>query len=377
MHKARTAILNICLFIFSIFVCVLSLEIALRYIYPVPMLTPRYDYSEQIGIIPFANVKMKHRLWGEEPLIYTTNAERYRGPLHQFDSDKKSIVVLGDSHSFGIGVNDHATYSNVLDELLAQYRVVNLSSPGFGLTHQINRYLSIGEKYKPQIVLLQFCANDPIDSLREQSVIWNEQSEEFQLQKVGGTNLHQAKVLLNHIQPIVDFLSGHSAIYNLIKHPIYAFIKGKRNSTDKVSSSDAQINNLSSFYSVEAENNYINLLNRFAKYLSKDKIKLIMFSVQDHLKMFPELQLEINRLNNDGLISYIESSDWFSVDFTNENKLSPHVGHFWGELSHKWIALKMAEYINERILKKPFDWTNSIMRADLVLWCANNDCKGS
>ena len=111
---------------------------------------------------------------GRWEFTYTTNEYQYRGlpvPISNI-YEKENIIVLGDSYSFGQGVNDGDEYPAIIDaQLKEDFNVINLSVGGWGLTQQIRRYYEFGQLYSPKIVLLQFCANDPHDNFKNMVTI--------------------------------------------------------------------------------------------------------------------------------------------------------------------------------------------------------------
>ena len=54
---------------------------------------------------------------------------------------KPNIVLLGDSYTFGFGVNDGNEFAAVMSrELSSDYNIINTGVGGWGLTQQIRRY---------------------------------------------------------------------------------------------------------------------------------------------------------------------------------------------------------------------------------------------
>jgi lysophospholipase L1-like esterase len=76
------------------------------------------------------------------------------------------IVVMGDSVSFGYGVEEAEAYPQVLEELLSelvpnsQIEVVNLSVGGYNAYNEAKLLEGVGQSYEPDLVLVQFCIND-------------------------------------------------------------------------------------------------------------------------------------------------------------------------------------------------------------------------
>jgi len=63
----------------------------------------------------------------DRSIAINTNPDRFRGAA--LDPSKEKILMMGDSYTFGVYVEDHETYPAVLDTLLSRltnkYQVVN------------------------------------------------------------------------------------------------------------------------------------------------------------------------------------------------------------------------------------------------------------
>jgi hypothetical protein len=80
------------------------------------------------------------------------------------DGNVYRILVLGDSHTFGIIVRDEDIYTRVLERRLLSegYNVelISLAETGFGTDQQFEALRLEGLKYNPDLVVFQFCFND-------------------------------------------------------------------------------------------------------------------------------------------------------------------------------------------------------------------------
>lgn len=72
----------------------------------------------------------------------------------------QKIVVLGDSRSFGNGVEPEQTYAERLDTLLPNYDVVNLAVPGWSSAQGLLKLDSALAQFSPEIVIFAFGFND-------------------------------------------------------------------------------------------------------------------------------------------------------------------------------------------------------------------------
>src|SRR5881396_3668694 len=146
------------------------IEIAARVVFPQPELYPRYRYSERYGHLLPASATMVHQLPGAWRFVYRTNEYGYRVSMPELSNryDLPNVVVLGDSNTFGVGVNDGEEYPAVLAKRLAEEaNIVNLGVGGFGLTNEIRTFYEFGLLFQPAVVVLQFSSNDPNDNFYE------------------------------------------------------------------------------------------------------------------------------------------------------------------------------------------------------------------
>jgi hypothetical protein len=112
-------------------------ELALR------VFKPQLTYSQLVELAgtyyapsDYNTFQLKANYSGVEPsmeypgrhVTITTNSDRFRGGS-ELDPSKQKILVLGDSYTFGVYVNDNETYPAVVNELVGkvsgQYQVIN------------------------------------------------------------------------------------------------------------------------------------------------------------------------------------------------------------------------------------------------------------
>lgn len=78
-------------------------------------------------------------------------------------SGQKRIIALGDSVTFGQGVNDHETFISQFDSLLSSHEVLNAAVPTWGLGQYYSFVQNIAEEYNPDEIMLFFFVNDFLD----------------------------------------------------------------------------------------------------------------------------------------------------------------------------------------------------------------------
>lgn len=103
----------------------------------------------------FSKNRKKHGkswYWRDQPVTYTYNSQRYRCP--EFDTIKweDSIIILGCSFTFGIGISDEHTISSQLTEL--GWSTINLAQPSTGPDYQFFNSIILNENnIKPKAVI--------------------------------------------------------------------------------------------------------------------------------------------------------------------------------------------------------------------------------
>ena len=126
-----------------------------------------YERHEVVGWLPSKNVAGSHKRVGSFDTTFRTNSRGLRDREHALEKSPSvpRIVVLGDSFTWGYGVNDDEVYPAVMQSLLHGVEVINLGVTAFG-TRQEFEYLKLeGLRYQPDTVILGFCLNDIYGSL--------------------------------------------------------------------------------------------------------------------------------------------------------------------------------------------------------------------
>lgn len=305
-------------------------EFVIGRVLPQHCMYPRYQFSPQYGMLPFPDTAIKHWQPRVFHLTYTTNAKHHRGPLPTVSNayPKKNIVVLGDSNSFGMGVNDGEEYPRVLGELLADtHDVVNLACPGWGLTQQIRRYYELGQLYRPSVVLLQFCNNDVEENLV--NAVTEIQDGRFVFVDSPNT-VNWIKKYLSHA-PIQKL-----QLYNLVRNDLYEFftrgvVEEKRDALETADEPAADA----------AQQFYIDLLDLLARDFAERGIRLFYLSYDDYLAMFPAIEAKVNALDREGLLERVRPDPWLE----GLTDIEAPDGHRWGVEAHRLVASHLADLV--------------------------------
>lgn len=101
----------------------------------------------------------------------TTDAYGFRR-TYPFENLRKtySLAVLGDSQSFGVGVNDEQTFSSLLAKNIGG-SVLNAACPGYNTIEEFLIYKNRVREFKPDHVLLFFFSgNDPYENYKNREL---------------------------------------------------------------------------------------------------------------------------------------------------------------------------------------------------------------
>lgn len=307
-------------------------ELLIRNFYPQVIMGPRVNYSENYGVIWPKNITVTNQLPGEWKFTYRTNENHSRGKALSLSNcyDKKNIVVLGDSYAFGQGVNDNEEFASVLAQKLKEdYNVINLSVSGWALTQQIRRFYEFGQLYNPELVILQFCENDPWGNLYFKVTEIEDGKFVFK-NSLGSSNKLKRSLSNSFIQK--------SCFYSLIRKLISGSFLNKKmigNVIGETVEGDEKrkISKREQFHS--------DLLELFAKDLKSKGIPLFLIAPHNEIDLYPSIEKKVTELDSLDFLTYYETEDWFEdgVDYS-----SPE-GHHWGTKGHYVIGEELSEII--------------------------------
>jgi len=108
---------------------------------------------------------------------FRTNEDGNRGKttIKDLMSAEKRIVFLGDSFTFGIYVEEDASFVTIVERDLAQkfpsVKAINLGSCSYGPYQHYYRYLEIQNLLKPDLVVLVFYSGNDFWDVRPMGVI--------------------------------------------------------------------------------------------------------------------------------------------------------------------------------------------------------------
>ncbi len=124
-------------------------------------------YDAQLGWRLAPDWKGRHRHYDFD-VTYSTNGLGLRGEWPQLDPDagnQRRVALVGDSFTFGIGVDDGETFASLLGRSSSGVRYLNAGIPGYSTGQE---YLFLKDRLLlwrvDEVVLVVFLANDLFDN---------------------------------------------------------------------------------------------------------------------------------------------------------------------------------------------------------------------
>jgi hypothetical protein len=152
--------------------------------------------------------------------VQTINRLGYRGRVHPTTRvpGMKRVLMIGDSIAFGAGVRDNETFSALLEERDPDLEIVNLSVGGYGTDQELLKLEHEGLRYKPDLVILNFCLfSDFIDNSLPSSLWDARQPKPFFIWDGHRLVLHDAHVRLTVLRRTTQWLADNSHLYNRVR----------------------------------------------------------------------------------------------------------------------------------------------------------------
>ena len=229
----RNWFLNIALMIISTVAFFFIAEMIVRFLYKdTIVLFPRYHTDAAYGEYHIRRLRPNSEFWHtsiDGKWRFVINAQGFRD-FRNYSYEKPSgtlrILSLGDSHTEGFEVRQEMTFSSVIENYLTSLNikaeVLNTGVSGFGTAEELVFLENEGVKYKPDVVILGFYANDMDDNLK--SDIFRVQNGDLILNKkvhIPGVNILNA---INNIAPL-RWLSENSYFYSIFFNGAWEYAK--------------------------------------------------------------------------------------------------------------------------------------------------------
>ncbi|MEJ2671460.1 MAG: GDSL-type esterase/lipase family protein [Deltaproteobacteria bacterium] len=172
MAKIRSVLFKIIGVFFSLLVAFALAEGAVRLFAPQEVGPVRFACNPQLGEIPVPGQHGARHLPGVFTFTYSNNSLGWRGS-REYPIAKQTryrLLFLGDSFTYGTGVDDDQTFAAQVEKILTADRVsvevMNAGDPGKGTDYALKLFDTVGRKFHSDLTILCFFCNDFQDNAR-------------------------------------------------------------------------------------------------------------------------------------------------------------------------------------------------------------------
>jgi hypothetical protein len=207
-------------------------EITVRVLRPQEVGPPRFAFDQTLGYIPVPGQKARRNLPGVYDFTYSNNSQGFRGSREYGPKQPGAcrVLLLGDSFTYGFGVNDDQTFAHHLEQYLRQRNlpaeVINAGCPGKGTDYELKVFQTIGVQLHPDLTVLCFFPNDFEDNARAEYYDIEPNGELLAKKLDQGEGI---KAFLFHF-PGYNWLISWSHAANLVKESAVRYLVARQNS---------------------------------------------------------------------------------------------------------------------------------------------------
>ncbi len=363
--RKKRLLLNFLCVIISLMIAFSIAELAVRFGAPQEVAPIRFKFDPQLGDIPKPNQSGRKIRPGVFDHTFRHNSLGLRGSK-EYILEKQTehrILFLGDSFTYGFGVNDDQTFAYLTEKRLLNDRlsveVMNAGNSGKGTDYELRFFQVLGHKYKPDLVILCFCANDFVD---------NERGEYYLVSQKGELSLKPLNQSRRTIKTILDNLPGYnwliswSQAANMLKE---AAIKGLQRHGDPQASKEAPLVIAYPQYlqGYVTENN-----QRLAEIYVKNLIQSVNNNGGSLLIFYVPMSMEVEAFQKNGTISKDETAikniaqkygerlysftPVFAASSEPLDRMYFRIDGHWTASGHALAARYLSEQIEDRLQKK-------------------------
>jgi len=263
-------------------------EFFLKIFYPQPTGSSNWNFDKRLGLIPHKNQKGKREIPGIYSYNFTHNSWGFRGKKEyspEKDVDLR-ILFLGDSFTYGQGVNDEDTFVHLTEKNLTSdtfsVEAINAGNQGKGTDYALRAFQIYGPTFKPDFTVLVFFSNDFSDNFQS-NYFTVDLANNALTPKIQSDVLEYKSSFLFTIPglfPAYNWLISWSHLANLFKMNFIRILRQITQKSKQTSSGDPNVNpeKMSEFTQI--------YIDHLIKETDRQKSKLFIF----YIPTLPELK---------------------------------------------------------------------------------------
>jgi len=339
---------------FSVLLSLLIGEVAFRFLYADKIVIfPRYVTDVQYNDFQIRRNVPDAHYWHKSPVgkwEFKINSKGFRD-TREFEYEKAEgalrILVLGDSFTVGYEVGQQETFAFVLEQFLRKNginaEVINAGMSGNSNAEELVFLEQEGIKYHPDIVILGFFANDPVDNIKAD--LYRLKNGKLILNKKEYLPATQVSNYLNSFW-IYRWLSEHSYLHNYLNNLATQYFK-KRLVQKKASEIQTLLpKNQEQKYPVREYKDVLAaaLIQKIYSVSQAHGIKFILLDISHPRTLshsFPRDIIDLDKVAD----VYLDSSQLFKP-YKGLIGLHREIGHrHWTEFAHLIVGMRLGETV--------------------------------
>ena len=311
--------------------------------------------TRHLSVFDEWNVSVKTNSFGLRDQEYTT----------ELNGSKKKILLLGDSFTFGYGVEQEDTYANLLEKLLGDnYVVINAGyADGYSPDTEYIYLKEKGLKFNPDVLLLGFFVGNDIDDVGSNDLVGDDKGlpkkivsnnfyidENNRLRAKYNSSIDHNESILYKIKLFLNY-NLHSYIFLKDKlRPIYSKLTKDESILENSIYGNKYGEDLELLW--EKTQNILLEMNSIMKNQGKDFIIVLIpkreqfYEEKDDTYNFSNPNQKLINFGRDNGIPIIDLLPYFKQHPNNFNLYFKKDGH-WNSGGHKFAAEKIYEELEK------------------------------
>ncbi|MBA3342862.1 MAG: SGNH/GDSL hydrolase family protein [Gemmatimonadaceae bacterium] len=130
---------------------------------PAPVRPDLYVDDSAFGyhLWPLSRTCMRYPAHTHRMVALISNADGFASSRNLGEPDPRPrVLVIGDSFTMGLGINEGKRYTEVVENLEPRWRVDNMGMTGWGLDLMVRALEALGKKAQPTVVVLAIYTDD-------------------------------------------------------------------------------------------------------------------------------------------------------------------------------------------------------------------------
>jgi len=163
---------NIATMLFTTLIMLLICELVIWIFLPQKLAPVKFQFDKDIGLMHIPHLEGSESMPENYDIDFSNGEDGFRNvskeklPSHI----NKKIMLIGDSFTYGKGVNDEETFAYLLQSrvLKDSAQIINAGVEGRGTDHALLSYQIYKDKYQPNTVIYFAHYNDLADNIRDE-----------------------------------------------------------------------------------------------------------------------------------------------------------------------------------------------------------------